>query len=60
MNLPLFVEQDDEQPHGLEFLYYGMNSIGVGKKPGMWLPLGGSINPGNIANVEKGLGFFKV
>merc|ERR1712137_921768 len=50
---------EDEEKYGIEILYAGLSSIGVGKKPGMWLPLGGSIYPGTPSNIEKGLSFFK-
>ena len=50
---------EDEEPHGIEILYYGFSSIGLGKKPGMWLPLGGSMHPGTVENVKSGLANFK-
>lgn len=52
-------DKETEQAHGIEILHFGMNSIGPGKKPGMWLPLGGSVYPATQKNLDQGLQFFK-
>jgi hypothetical protein len=49
-----------EKPHGIEILYQGMNGIGCGQKPGMWLPVGGSITPVSHENISSGEATFKV
>jgi len=50
---------ENEAPYGIEILHYHFRSIGTGKKPGMWLPLGGSKYPGTLNNISSGLGAFK-
>lgn len=50
---------EDEEPRGMEILYTKMNSVGMGKTPGMWLPCGGSMYPCNQNSMKKELHYFK-
>eukprot|EP01094_Clydonella_sp_ATCC50884_P016651 TRINITY_DN276_c0_g1_i1.p1 TRINITY_DN276_c0_g1~~TRINITY_DN276_c0_g1_i1.p1 ORF type:complete len:457 (+),score=176.33 TRINITY_DN276_c0_g1_i1:25-1371(+) len=54
-----FDKEAGEKPHGIEILYSTMNSIGMGKPFGMYLPLGGSCLPATVKRCEEGLQFFK-
>jgi len=54
-----FDVESGEKPHGIEILYTRMNSIGMGKPFGMYLPMGGSVCPPTVKRCEEGLQFFK-
>ncbi|KAL6061403.1 Beta-ketoacyl-[acyl-carrier-protein] synthase III, variant 3 [Balamuthia mandrillaris] len=51
--------EDEAGERGIEIVYSKLNCIGKGKKPGMYIPGGGSLCPLNEKRVEEGLHYFK-
>ena len=52
-------QDKDEKCFGMEIVYTRMNSVGLGKKPGMFLPGGGSLRPFCQDALKEGLQYFK-